>query len=219
MRIFRHLCKIVSRAVLLNTVALMPVAGQTVDFGIKAGAPITDAFVVKDQAWDLTNYTFNTQRYTFGPTFEFRLPYRFSFEVDGLYKRLRYISYPFGFDSFRGTTTANSWEFPLLIKRYFNTTLHPYGNAGVSFRRISGGNTVFTNGEFQSTEEPLEITSKNNTGFVAGAGVDFAKGRIHFQPEIRYTRWGKANFSSSNGVLRSNLNSVDVLVGVTFRKD
>jgi opacity protein-like surface antigen len=213
-----HILKIILGTALVNAFGLLPVAAQTIAFGIKAGAPINNAFVVNDQTSDLTNYTFTTQRYTFGPTFEVGLPYRFALEVDALYKRLRYISYPFGFDSFSGTTTANSWEFPLLIKRYFKTKLHPYGNAGVSFRRVSGS-TIFTNGEFQSTEEPSEITSKQNTGFVAGGGVDFAKGRIHFQPEIRYTRWVKANFSSSNSALGSNLNSVDVLVGVTFRKE
>ena len=45
------------------------------------------------------------------------------------------------------------------------------------------------------------------------------RARFTFQPEIRYTHRGKANFSSSNGVLGSNLNCVDVLVGVTFRKE
>jgi opacity protein-like surface antigen len=140
-------------------------------------------------------------------------------EVDGLYKRLRYVSYPFGFDSFQGTTAVDSWEFPLLIKRYLNTTLHPYATGGLSWRLISGANTTFTNGQFLDTQEPLELTSRTTTGIAAGAGIDFAKGSIHFQPEVRYTRWTKANISSPNGVLGSRLNSIDVLIGVTFRKE
>jgi hypothetical protein len=30
-----------------------------------------------------------------------------------------YVSFPFGFNSFQASTTANSWEFPLLVKRTF----------------------------------------------------------------------------------------------------
>jgi opacity protein-like surface antigen len=219
MRIFKYFCRTVLRVVFLNLVGLMPVAAQSIAFGIKAGAPITDGFVVNDHASDLTNYSFNTQRYTFGPTFEVSLPYHLTFEADALYKRLRYVSYPFGFDSFRGTTNATSWEFPLLIKHYFKAPLHPYGSGGVSFRNITGAHTLFTNDQFQTTEEPMELTAKTTAGFTTGGGIDLAVGRIHFQPEIRYTRWGQANFSSSNGVLGSNLNSIDVLIGLTFHKE
>jgi len=215
----KYVCPTVLRVVLLNLVGLMPVVAQSIAFGIKAGAPITDGFVVDDHASNLTNYSFNTQRYILGPTFEISLPYHLTVEADALYRRLRYVSYPFGFDSFRGTTSATSWEFPVLIKRYFSTALHPYGNAGVSFRNITSAQTLFTNGQFQTTQEPLELTAKTTAGFTTGGGIDLALGRIHFQPEIRYTRWGQANFSSPNGVLRSNLNSVDALIGVTFRKE
>jgi len=219
MRISTHLSRIVFHVALLNAAGLMPVAAQTIAFGIKVGVPITEPFVLNDQASDLNNYTFSTQRYTFGPTVEVSLPYHFSFEGNALYKRLRYISYPFGFDSFQASTTAGSWEFPLLIKRYFNVGFHPYSSAGLSIRHIAGGSTNFTNGEFQSTGEPLEIVSSTTIGFAASGGVDLRKGPIHIQPEIRYTRWGKENFDSSNGVLGSNLNSVDVLIGVVFRKE
>jgi opacity protein-like surface antigen len=192
MRTLKHTCRILLRAVLLNAFGMGPVAGQTIAFGIKAGAPVNDAFVLNDQVSDLTNYSFSTQRYTFGPTVEVGLPYGFTFEGDALYKRLRYVSYPFGFDSFRATTTAGSWEFHSLMKRYFKIALHPYGNAGVAIRHVSGS-TNFTNGEFQSTEEPFETVSETTIGFTAGAGVDFRKGPIHFQPEIRYTRWEREN--------------------------
>ena len=150
----------------------MPVAAQTIDFGIKAGVPVTDPFVVNDQASGLTNYTLKTQRYTFGPTLELHLPYSLAVEGDALYKPLRYVSYPFGFDSFSGTTTAESWEFPVLVKRYFGTGLHPYGDAGVSVRQIRGGRTIFTNGQFQTTQEPpFELTSNRSIGFVFGGGL------------------------------------------------
>jgi opacity protein-like surface antigen len=219
MRISHYLCKVTLRVVLLNVLWVTPLAAQSIAFGIKGGTPVTDTFVVDEQASDVTNYSFDTQRYTFGPTFEVGLPYHFTLEADALYRRLRYVSYPFGFTSFRGTTNATAWDFPILIKRYLNTSLHPYGSAGVSFRSIAHAHTFFSNDQFQTTEKPLELAAERTAGFTAGGGIDLAAGHIHFQPEIRYTRWGDANFNSSNGVLRSNLNSIDVLIGVTFRKE
>jgi opacity protein-like surface antigen len=219
MRIRTHVCRIIIHVALVNAARVMPVAAQTITFGIKVGAPIVEPFVLNDHTSDLNNYTFSTKRYTFGPTVEVSLLYHLSFEGDSLYKRLNYVSYPFGFDSFQATTSADSWEFPLLIKRYFNIGLHPYASGGLSIRHIAGGSTNFTNGEFQSTGEPWEIVARTTIGFAASGGVDLRKGPIHFQPEIRYTHWDKANFRSSNGVLGSNLNSIDVLIGVVFRKE
>ena len=187
MSIPTQVCRIIFHVALLNAAGLIPVAAQTITFGIKAGVPITEPFVLNDQTSDLNNYTLSTQRYTFGPTVEVSLPYNFSLEGNALYKRLRYVSYPFGFDSFQATTTAVSWEFPLLIKRYFNVGFHPYGSAGPSIRHIAGGSTNFTNGEFESTGEPWEIVSRTTIGFAASDEVDLRKGPIHFQPEIRYT--------------------------------
>jgi hypothetical protein len=46
--------------------------------------------------------------------------------------------------------------------------------------------------------------------------MDFAYGSIHISPEVRYTRWGTANFNSSSGVLTSNLNALDIIIGITF---
>src|SRR5262245_32569904 len=120
MRISHYLCKVTLRVVLLNVLWVTPLAAQSIAFGIRGGAPVTDTFVVDEQASDV-NYSFDTQRYTFGPTFEVGLPYHFTLEGDALYRRLRYVSYPFGFTSFRGTTNATAWDFPILIKRYLNT--------------------------------------------------------------------------------------------------
>ena len=106
---------------------------------------------------------------------------------------------------------------PLLLKHHFRGSLHPYADVGVSLRRVRG-RTNFTNGVFQSTQEPLELVHRWVTGFAAGAGSDLRIGPVHALPEIRYTRWGKENFSSASGVLGSNLNAVDLLIGVTFGK-
>jgi opacity protein-like surface antigen len=216
-RIFQDFCKTGLRLTLVTVFACTLSAEQTVSVGVKAGVPIMDAFAVASRPSSLNNYTFDTRRYTVGPAFELRLPYSFAFETDALYKRLNYASNPFGFDMFRATTSGHSWEFPLLLKHHFRGPLHPFGDLGVSLRRVSG-KTNFTNGVFQTTQEPLELVHTWTTGLAAGGGSDLQIGPVHFQPEIRYTRWGKESFSSASGVLSSNLNALDLLIGVSLGK-
>jgi opacity protein-like surface antigen len=197
-----------------------PAVAQSLSFGVKAGAPVTDPFILSNPPGSLNNYAFSAQRYTVGPTFELGLPYNLAFEADALYKPLHYISNPFGFNTFQASTSANSWEFPLLIKGHLlSGIIRPFGNGGVSFRHV-GGSTSFTNSAFQVTQDPpLELVHSWSTGYVAGGGVDFGYGPIHVSPEIRYTRWASQNFNSSNGILSSNLNAVDILIGLTFIKE
>jgi opacity protein-like surface antigen len=216
--VFGRLRKAVLQFVVLLLLSV-PLAAQTLSFGIKAGAPVTDPFVLSNPPSSLNNYTFTTQRYTVGPTFELGLPHKLAFEADALYKQLHYVSNPFGFNTFQATTTANSWEYPLLLKSYFlSGIIRPYGDLGVSLRHV-GGSTAFSNSAFRVTQDPLEQVHSWSTGYVAGGGVDFVYGAIHILPEIRYTRWATENFSSSNGVLGSNLNALDILIGVTFTRE
>jgi hypothetical protein len=204
---------------LVVAVFAMPVAAQNLGFGVKAGVPAMDPFILSPPSTPINNYSFTTKRYTVGPTFELGLPYHLAFEADALYKRLHYVSNPFGFNTFLATTTANSWEFPLLLKGHLlHGTIRPYANLGVSFRHI-GGETSFSNGSFQATQDPLELIHPWSTGFVGGGGADFKWGWLRFSPEVRYTRWSNASFNSSNGVLGSNRNAVEVLVGVIYTSE
>jgi opacity protein-like surface antigen len=197
----------------------MPAAAQSMSFGVKAGTPATEAFQSNNQASNPASYSDDTPRYTIGPVFELHLPHHFSVDAEALYKPLRYNFYPFGFQSFRAETTANSWEFPVLVRRYITTGIRPFVNGGVSFSHISGSSTTLTSGNFQTTDTATDLVRTGNYGFVAGAGLDYEKGPIHFQPEIRYTRWQHTNFASRDGMLSSNLNTIEILFGVTFRKE
>jgi opacity protein-like surface antigen len=218
--ILRRFCKTVVQRVILSLLlslpGVMPAAAQSISFGVKGGVPITTALSLNNQASSVDNYALDNQRYIVGPTFELGLPYGLAFEADALYKRLRYTSNPFGFDTFQATTSANSWEFPFLVKReFFGTSVHPFGNAGLSLRRVQG-TTNLTNGLFQTTQDPAELIHPWSVGFAAGGGASIAIGVFKIEPEIRYTRWNNENFSSSNGVLGSKLNSVDFLVGLKY---
>jgi opacity protein-like surface antigen len=213
--LLRNLRKAVLQFIVLAVLAV-PAMPQNLSFGGKVGVPVIDPFVLSSSLSSLNNYSFIAQRYTVGPTFELELPYKLNFQADALYKHLHYVSNPFGFNTFQATTTANSWEFPLVVKRYLlGEATRPYGDLGVSFRHV-GGSTTFSNSVFRATQDPLELVHPWSTGFVAGGGVDVGYGSIHISPEIRYTRWATENFNASNGVLSSNLNSLDILISVTF---
>src|ERR1051325_9206315 len=176
-RVFQRVRQAVLQLTFL-TVFGLPAVAQTVAFGVKGGVPVIDPFVLNSSLTSLNNYTFSTQRYTFGPTFELPIPYNFFFEADALYKHLHYISNPFGFDTFQAKTTATSWEFPFLIKRYLlDETIRPYGDVGVSFRRVDGS-TTFSNAVFHATQDPLELVHRWSTGFAAGGGIDIAYGFV-----------------------------------------
>jgi hypothetical protein len=53
-------------------------------------------------------------------------------------------------------------------------------------------------------------------GFVVGGGVDIHAVFLHISPEIRFTRWNSTQISDALGLLRSNLNQGEFLVGLTF---
>ena len=215
--LLQHLRKTVLQLVIFVGFGV-PAVAQTLSFGVKGGIPIVDPFVLNSSLTSLNNYTFSTQRYAVGAAIEFALPYNLFFEADALYRHLHYVSNPFGFNTFQAKTTANSWEFPLLLKRYLSDEMiRPYGALGASIRHV-GGSTTFSNDVFRATQDPLELANPWSAGFVAAGGVDLSYGAIHISPEIRYTRWVQENFTSSNGVLSSNLNAVDILVGVTFHQ-
>src|SRR5262245_65162160 len=102
---FQRVRKIVPGFLILISF-IVPAQAQTFSVGGKAGATLSDPFVLSSSSSSLNNYTVNPQRYLFGGTFELGLPYQFSFETDAIYKRLQYVSSPFGLD--RKSTRLNS---------------------------------------------------------------------------------------------------------------
>ncbi len=82
-------------------------AAQSLTFGVKGGAFLTDPAGRYDQS----------QRYLVGPSIEVALPWRLAVEGSALYSR-------FGSSLGTGTslssrTRGNAWEFPVAGKYYF----------------------------------------------------------------------------------------------------
>lgn len=193
---------------------------QPVSVGMKVGVPVTDA--LETFQGNQAAYVTNTHRYLFGPTVQLNLPFRFSIEVDALYKRLGYEYNQFGGPGSPTTTrtTANSWEFPVLGKwAVFPGPVRPFIDFGANFRHISGVDQIRdTASAVNVIVNPVPEFHKDfDIGATFGAGVEFKAGWLRLTPEFRYTRWGSENFRDPvASLLRTNKNQGDFLIGLTF---
>ena len=205
---------------LVFAAAAISAVAQPVSFGVKAGVPITDAFDTAQG--NQAAYASNTHRYLVGGTVQFNLPLRFTVEVDALYKRLG-----FDYNQFGGpgsptftSTTANSWEFPVLGKwAVLPGPVRPFIDFGANFRHISGIDQI------RSTASAVDVNVSSvpefhkdfDIGATFGAGVEFKIGWLRLTPEFRYTRWGTENFRDPIAdLLNTNKNQGDFMLGLTF---
>jgi hypothetical protein len=208
--------------------AALTAPAQRFSFGVKAGAPVTDAL-----PYDASPYSMvDTGRWTVGPTAEVRLFSHLSFEADALFRGYRSQSSGGSFilagtslitgqtvplsASFRQNT--KEWDFPLLLKyRVQAGTMHPFVDAGFefahassdftnSFSCLAGPDTCSTAsiGSFVTSQNSYS-SSVNRQGPAAGIGVEFKFGKVRISPEVRYTK-----------LTRPNANEVTVLAGFTF---
>lgn len=172
-------------------------SAQLLQVGIKGGVPLTDAFSSSTGASLIAPS--NSKEFVIGPTAELRLPVvGLGVEADALYR-------PVSYSAFKGknvvSTSSASWQFPILAKYRFGPPLvKPYAEAGPVFRAAGS-----------------DLSTLSHAGFALGAGVEVGLLRLHVSPEIRYLRW--ASDSGKNaplGILRSNQNEAQFLIGLTF---
>lgn len=164
---------------------LAPVlSAQHLEWGIKAGATLTDVFSAGgiDEA----------NKIIIGPTLELHLPL-ISVEADALYHNVSFTPALGG----GGTSNGGSFQFPIVGKvRLLPLPLvKPYAEAGVAFRAFTGG--------------APDLGAQSKKGFVMGAGIDIHAVILHISPELRFTHWGSANSS----LLQANQNQFEFLVG------
>jgi len=206
--------------------AALTAPAQRFSFGVKAGAPVTDAL-----PYDASPYSIvDTGRWTVGPTAEVRLFSHLLFEADALYRGYRSLSSGGSF-ILAGTSTlqtvpvsasfrenAKEWDFPLLLKyRVQAGTMHPFVDAGFefahassdftsSFSCLAGPNTCSAAGVGSYvTSQNSYSSSVNRKGPAAGVGMEFKFGKVKISPEVRYTK-----------LTRPKANEVTVLAGFTF---
>ena len=205
---------------LLTTAFLCTAAtafSQPFSFGIKGGLPMTD-FVNAVNSQNFTSSAY-TNRYIVGPTLELRLPFGLGVEFDVLYRHFGYSTVGLATGTtltpIAKDTTSGAWQFPLLAKyRFPGKLFRPFVDAGVSWDKLSGLTQTVRNAV--STGTIAELNNDTSRGFVMGAGIDVKALVIHLSPEIRYTHWGSAHFIDPAGLISSNRNQAEFLVGITF---
>ena len=202
------------RPVLLFLLGSISALAQPFSAGIKAGVPLNDFLNAAGNG--TFNYTAPTQRYIVGGMAEVRLPLGLGVEFDALYRKLGYNgSGILGSDTI--SASGSNWEFPLLLKyRFHFPVVRPYLDAGVAWDTIAGLKETIVNVTLPVQPSPSDLQRNTTMGFVVGGGVEINAVFLHISPEIRFTRWNSTQISDALGLLRSNLNQGEFLVGLTF---
>jgi hypothetical protein len=192
---------------------------QPFSFGIKAGVPVTDFLSATPNQNGF--YTTALNRYIVGAAAELYLPLGLGVEIDGLYRHYGYDNGPYTANK----ASTGDWEFPALVKyRLGEKLLRPYVDAGVAVDTLVHPTQTYTLEliDFRNytimLSDPNELHRRTIAGFVAGAGMDLSVRHLHFQPEVRFTRWNGEHFQNTiPSNLSSNQNQVELLLGITFR--
>ena len=228
--------------------------------GVEAGIPLTDtlpsslSISTSPTSTSLDRFNSVTKRLLIGPAFRVDLEHGLGIEFDALYQRVNYdhavVSSsslaplaPSGFSSQSfEQTTANRWQFPLLIQ--YTRTLakaKAFVEAGPSISHMGGSRSIIRTSTVSGSSRSSSTTSVNgqgttSAGVTVGAGVDLPLFGLHLRPEFRYSHWfspatgsfgapyGAAVFTGvtpgvSAGVpssLRTNQNEASFLLGLTF---
>jgi opacity protein-like surface antigen len=193
-------------------------AAQPIGFGVKLGAPVTDAVNLANGSGTLAN---TATRFTIGPMVDIRLPFGVGIEADFLYRRLSGTYTEPGFST---AANGNQWAIPVLLKyRFPFPIVRPYLEAGPSFRWVTNVDhqdsclESFCGGS--SANVPQSLTTDNGAGLTIGGGVEAKLLFIRIAPELRYTRWGSPAFTLhgvTSTILQANQNQAEFLVGISF---
>jgi opacity protein-like surface antigen len=203
----------ITKSLLLLLLGVGAAMCQPFSAGVKLGVPLTDFFSTVENS----NFTFNatTDRYIISPTAELHLPLGFAIEVDALYRHMSYTGTGVVGSITGSSVNSGDWEFPLLLKYRFPMKIaRPYVDGGVAWDKLFG----LTDSVKDSIagQSPAVTVKNTTTGIVFGGGVDIHIVKIHLMPELRYTRWGSAQFTDPTMLLSSTKNQAEFLLGITF---
>jgi hypothetical protein len=209
------------RPVLLFLLGSISVFAQPFSAGIKAGIPLTDFLTATENG--LFQYNAPTQRYIIGGMAEVRLPLGLGVEFDALYRHLEFSGSGEVGTYSSISASGSDWEFPLVLKyRFHFPVVKPYLEAGAAWDTIPGLKETIVSVALPAQSPPSDLQKNTTMGFVIGGGIDIHAVFLHISPEIRFTRWNSTQISAAGstldtvGLLHSNLNQGEFLVGFTF---
>jgi hypothetical protein len=195
---------------------LLPIVGsaQQLSVGFVGGAPAEPPI----------SYSAKKLPFVLGPTLSVGFSSWLSLETGVLFHRLGSTEQHYATQVSGGTviTGMDEWkagaiELPFLLRYRFldeSRTWRPFISAGPTIRRthinFGGYRSTFSgNTVFNESIQPSE-TVKWNVDPAAGVGVSFRAGRVHIEPEVRYSYWG----AGKHQVVRQN--QAHFLFGLRF---
>ena len=118
------------------------------------------------------------------------------------------------------TLRGHAMEIPILAKMHLvreGRTWRPFVTAGTAIRHTSidseYASSIFSGSNLSNFTQPPGLNGNRSDWSIdpaAGAGVDFRAGRVHLEPEVRYSYWG------SGTQLPVRKNQVGFLMGFRF---
>lgn len=193
----------------------LPLAAQTqpFTFGVEGGFP----------AQNPIGHSNSKTAFLVGPTVSARLTPKLSLETGVLFHRLGldeanggFLTSPNTFMTYVFTNRATAIEIPILVKRYLfgeDSNWRPFLMAGPTIRRSS----IHSFSSYADlTATPLSVNASNqdqtkwNIDPAVAAGVDFKTGRLHLEPQVRYSYW---NAGKNTLILK---NQVNFLLGFRY---
>jgi hypothetical protein len=205
---------------LICVIATVANAQIQLHFGVEAGVPLTDTLSstssssISPSGSFFDRYNSETKRLLIGPAFRVDLQRGLGIEFDALYQRINYdhasvSSAPSFFNQSFEQTTANRWQFPLLVQ--YNWTLSNtksdtkfFAELGPSISRIANSRSTIssiTSSGSSTSSNTGSATGQGGTwaGITAGAGVDLSFFHRHLRPEFRYSHWFSPSAGSAIG--------------------
>ena len=224
-------------------------AQNALHFGVEAGVPITDTLLSTSSItenpglFSSDRYNSETKRLLIGPTFRVDFQHGLGIEFDALYQRIDYdhatvnsqLNAQLFSQSFQ-QTTANRWQFPLLVQYSRNLSkAKVFAEAGPSISKIANSRSTIHSttsiGTSSTTSNMSTTTGQGGTlaGITVGAGIDLPFFRLHLRPEFRYSHWFSPSATPAFAALflggfsalvsptfRTNANEGSFLLGLTF---
>jgi len=154
---------------LVFSVLAVAASAQPFGVGLKVGVPATDAYrILPFPTFAVFDAT--AKPFTWGPYAELRLPAGMAVEVDALHRNHEFLTAA-------GMETAQSWEFPILLKhRIGSHIIKPYFEGGVTLSHLTDVTVV-------------NLSNRSNYGLVVGGGLEFKFLFLRLAPELRYSAY------------------------------
>ena len=199
------------------TFLLLPLAvsAQRFTFGVLGGSPAQTPLGLTDK-----------MPFVAGPMVEIHLVSGLSLETGVLYHQLGrgYGNSAFAYPENAFTLDSETWrgsalEIPFLAKYRFRSERarwRPFLLAGPTVRRTTTTDEIKTAVFRNDPSSPGSNTILNtkttqwNVDPEVGAGIDSRIGRVHMEPQVRYSYWGAGKTS------RVRKNQVNFLLGIRF---